>query len=392
MTTRTEILRGPCKISYNGATFYSQGDIRVEMLSTTFPIMVSHLGKADERVNEVMHKLRFVPDGRWTGLSVLFPFATATIGSSVFGADTTLTIWTRDGKKRVYKAAAVTKMPNIILASTKTLLQEVEFTCLHAVASDWSAANSLFTDSAEAYDGDTGYDVRDIITQPYRLNWLTGKTFTVVAATDLCTAADMRFHDGLRVRVTSTTTLPAGLVAATDYYVIQADRDLGTFKLSLTLGGAAVDITDTGTGTHTVTPYVWADFGSKEGTSVEFNLSLESEFNDEKGVFDMTFQNLEVMATLQPEASGMTPADITTALIHQGSGAVRGRSMGDSGSDLIISNTGVYVLLNQAALVSGNEGYGGSTRRIQAAQWRATRTFSSGTPDALFYVGTSAPA
>lgn len=54
--------------------------------------------------------------------------------------------------------------------------------------------------------------------------------------------------NGRVVRVSSGTTLPAGLSANTDYYIIGAAGN--TCKLSATSGGSAVDITDTGTGTH----------------------------------------------------------------------------------------------------------------------------------------------
>lgn len=80
----------------------------------------------------------------------------------------------------------------------------------------------------------------------------TGKisqTFTVVAATDIVTASAHGFSDGDVVHVSSATTLPAGLSASTNYYVTVLSAN--TFKLSATLGGAFVDITDTGTGAHT---------------------------------------------------------------------------------------------------------------------------------------------
>jgi hypothetical protein len=76
-----------------------------------------------------------------------------------------------------------------------------------------------------------------------------GQAFTA-ATTDIITAAGHGFVNGDRVRVSSTTALPDGLAAATTYFVIDATEN--TFKLSLADGGAAVDITDTGTGTHTV--------------------------------------------------------------------------------------------------------------------------------------------
>jgi len=80
------------------------------------------------------------------------------------------------------------------------------------------------------------------------------KTFTA-AVTDVCTAAAHGYATGLKVAASTTTTLPAGL-SATNYWIIKIDAD--TFKLATSavnaLAGTAVDITDTGTGVHTVTP------------------------------------------------------------------------------------------------------------------------------------------
>jgi hypothetical protein len=81
-------------------------------------------------------------------------------------------------------------------------------------------------------------------------------TFTA-AVTDIITATAHDFTTGLKVRVSSDTTLPAGLAGATDYYVVVIDAN--TFKLSDTLAHALagtnyIDITNTGTGIHTITP------------------------------------------------------------------------------------------------------------------------------------------
>lgn len=78
-------------------------------------------------------------------------------------------------------------------------------------------------------------------------------TFTVNASTDVVTLAGHGLSEGTRIRVASGTTLPAGLSAATDYFV--RDVTPNTFKLSATAGGSAVDITNTGTGTHTASRY-----------------------------------------------------------------------------------------------------------------------------------------
>jgi hypothetical protein len=85
------------------------------------------------------------------------------------------------------------------------------------------------------------------------------ETFTADASTDVCTyTTTANFPSnilaGTKVRLTTTTTLPAGLATATDYYVIKASDS--TFKLATSyanaLAGTAINITDAGTGTHTV--------------------------------------------------------------------------------------------------------------------------------------------
>lgn len=74
------------------------------------------------------------------------------------------------------------------------------------------------------------------------------------AVTDVITCTAHGFVDGQVVTVDSTTTLPAGLSRSTNYWV--RDKTTDTFKLAATSGGAAIDITSTGTGTHWVIPCV----------------------------------------------------------------------------------------------------------------------------------------
>lgn len=79
-------------------------------------------------------------------------------------------------------------------------------------------------------------------------------TFTA-AASNICTAVahGLQLGDG-PLRLTSSGTLPAGLALSTDYWVIPIDVD--TFYLAASLAdaydGTQVDITGTGSGTHTL--------------------------------------------------------------------------------------------------------------------------------------------
>ncbi len=61
---------------------------------------------------------------------------------------------------------------------------------------------------------------------------------------------DDGFANGDIVQFSTTGTLPAGLTAATDYYV--RDITATTLKVAASGTGAAIDITDTGSGTHTI--------------------------------------------------------------------------------------------------------------------------------------------
>lgn len=84
-------------------------------------------------------------------------------------------------------------------------------------------------------------------------------TFTADASTDICThtstaSIPSNLMTGTRVRCTTTTTLPGGLALATDYYYIRVSDT--TYKLADSyanaIAGTAKNITDAGTGTHTL--------------------------------------------------------------------------------------------------------------------------------------------
>lgn len=82
----------------------------------------------------------------------------------------------------------------------------------------------------------------------------TSGTFTA-ATSDVITSSGHRLKDGDTIRLSTTTTLPAGLTLSRVYFV--RDATASTFKVAVTAGGSAVDVTDTGTGVHT-----WRKIGS----------------------------------------------------------------------------------------------------------------------------------
>ena len=72
----------------------------------------------------------------------------------------------------------------------------------------------------------------------------------VNAGTDRITIAGHPYFNGDITRVDSADTLPGNLPSLTDLFVVGRTDD--DFQLSLTEGGAAIDITDGGVGTHTI--------------------------------------------------------------------------------------------------------------------------------------------
>lgn len=85
----------------------------------------------------------------------------------------------------------------------------------------------------------------------------TSSVVTVVAATDIFTTAsgdNVLTETGTQVTFTTTGTLPAGIATTTTYYFIFQSST--TFQVASTyanaIAGTEIDITDTGSGTHTV--------------------------------------------------------------------------------------------------------------------------------------------
>ena len=84
----------------------------------------------------------------------------------------------------------------------------------------------------------------------------TFTTTDVDTSTNIITV-DIDIPTGTKIVFTSTTTVPAGLTASTDYWAIRGSSTTITVASTYLLAwtGTAISLTDTGTGTHTVTAY-----------------------------------------------------------------------------------------------------------------------------------------
>lgn len=148
-----------------------------------------------------------------------------------------------------------------------TVAPEPDYLMCNGKAYSRTAYTKLFSIIGIQYgpgDGSTTFNVPDRRGNHSRgLVGLPDRTF---ATTDVTTGTDtiaLALHNfnrtGFKVQFTSSGTLPAGLALLTNYYVIVVTP--GTFKVASSpanaFAGTAVDITDVGSGTHTV--HQWED-------------------------------------------------------------------------------------------------------------------------------------
>jgi len=118
-------------------------------------------------------------------------------------------------------------------------------------------------------------------------------TFTADASTDIITHSNINLLNYSTIQVSSTTTLPAGLSAATNYFTVKVSDT--TCKLATSyanaVAGTTIDITSAGTGTHTINTllprytdgagvqaFMWANNATPLGAATP-NLSLASYTN-----------------------------------------------------------------------------------------------------------------
>lgn len=152
---------------------------------------------------------------------------------------------------------------------------------------------------------------------PFQIGNIGADSFSVAAQIDVDTpdavvvaSADIDFaenlwdapahglSEGMKVRLTTSDTLPDPLLVATDYFVIVVDAD--SFMLAATLAdaiaGTPITLVDAGVGDQTVTPSalaggtiklqqtntppaedIWFDLGSATNITVDANLYLEKD-------------------------------------------------------------------------------------------------------------------
>ena len=174
--TRTTIVRGPAKVVFDSATFYSKGGINITMTTSTFDKESDAYGVLGKSKTDFQVVVEFEPVGEIEALATLFPHGSTTIGASIYGStDKSLVITATDATYTI-RNAAVTQMPSIRCTATNTAFGSVQFTGILDLGGDPSLLSDYYSVGAGAAIG-TLFDPTKLITAPYQATLGGSTTF-----------------------------------------------------------------------------------------------------------------------------------------------------------------------------------------------------------------------
>lgn len=158
---RQTIVRGPCKITFDGATFYSKGGVTLTRTTSTFDKETDAYGAVGKSKTDFQVVVEFEPVGEIESLTVLFPYGNTAMGASIYGAtDKELVIVSADATYTLSNAA-ITQMPSIRCSANNTAFGSVQFTGIRENSGD-----AVITETGGAAIG-TAFDPAKIIAAPY---------------------------------------------------------------------------------------------------------------------------------------------------------------------------------------------------------------------------------
>lgn len=387
------IIGGPALVQYRGATVYSKNDIVLDPTIEAFAVVVDRYQEVDQRVLNQPLKIRFTPAGEWEALGVLYPYAGMALGELITPVRTFGTVTTGTDNVQILGHGLITG--DVIRASSSGTLPAglSSATAYYIRAVDADNIKFYDTYAHAVAGGGTGLiDITDVgtgthklvVNNPLTITSFSGKQYTFF------NAAVTKMPD---INVSAVNTL---LEEIEFEAFLQEGANWGDANSLFSLADVAVPVDTTFDPANILTQPAtiawgatpWDSLPTKSGVKISFALELTAVETDTDGVLTRRLSGITVGATAQP--LGINEADLMAKLLLQGSGAKRGRSL--SGSDLNISATSFYVRLYGAALMGGPQSFGTKTDRIGNLSWKATRTFVSGVPNPLFFVGASAPS
>jgi hypothetical protein len=391
LQTYRPIIGGPAILTYRGATFRSKGDIVLDTTLGTFPIETDILSQVDERVSERPIRLRFTPEGAWDNLSILYQFfeynsfgdlacpqrILGSIGANQCHVSNHLLL---PGDAVVPMVQGSGTITTGLSAGTLVYVHPVDPDTL---TFHTTRADALVGTNNIAISAGTGTTIISV-NNPLTIQSVDGELYTFYNAAVVQPPG---------IRVTTVNTLFSEMTFEAfirEGYDWTTDGALYSLVANPWPGDTGEDptlILTQPTQAAWLATAPWDNFNTKNGWDINFATTWSEVMVDNFGTINRRYSNLIVTARAIP--TGITSSDVASAIKLQGTGADRGRSLGTSGHNLDLTADGFFVRLYQAALRGGSGHYSPRTDRIGELTWLATRSFSNGTPNPLFYLGTT---
>ena len=245
---RTTIVRGPCKITYDGATFYSKGGVTLTVNQSSFDKQSDAYGLIGRGKTDLSVVVEFEPVGEIEALTVLFPYGATTIGAGIYGAtDKPLVIVATDATYTIYNAA-ITQMPSIRCTATNTAFGSVQFTGICPVSEEAGDITFYLGVAAGGSIG-TAFSPSLVIAGPY-----TGQI-----------TAENRFFTEAGFDVSFDLSLTPIIVDA-----------IGTVDMALANVGVSTSFIPTGIDTNYFDQFLGSSVGAELATCDTFQIVTES--------------------------------------------------------------------------------------------------------------------
>lgn len=407
-----EIIKGPCILrghAVGNVTIFTKGAVTVQKRRALTVIGTDHIPNVDQRLDTVIHEIKFTPAGMWAdigalltpaadyyaGQKVLNNLSTTISGAASGGAG--LTTLTLSAAKTVYKGQYITLTGMSVSGYNGSWLVTADSSGTSVTVSmNYSASATgtiyippcLIIHPIRQYAGSeaiTIYQNAGITGLP-NLNFAAGESIlgeTTISAVyhPFRTAEDANSL----VNQASWSAPSSGLLD--DYDVLQVltspprlrygAHDSNEFTGSDTLGAP------------------WQDFRTAAGLRGTFNLSLQEDKTDHRGIINWTILDVGLSFTGTPHAGvatdEITDQTIQALLREQDDGAdgiMRGVSLRPSTTKELLINingNGAYMMRIPSAVVSAaGNAWGAQVNRVSDLTWQAIRGVTTGSPASLF--------
>lgn len=170
---RTTLIAGPAIVTFDGMSFYTEGDITEKLVRETNPRTLAIVGKVDETLKLQYSEISFKPVGQLKTLDKYFPVNHTAIGKSLLGStDRPVVIWTLAGKKITWANGCIIKCPTLNLDTGKDAFGDMTLRCISKKGTELTDAAAFSAITAAAL-ADASYDDTTVRRARYTWSWGT---------------------------------------------------------------------------------------------------------------------------------------------------------------------------------------------------------------------------